>query len=258
MNLSGTWKFSLFLIVVVVCATALALARQDQSQSDKQKKEAARRQVYENRGPIVDYDSSNITMSSATQHEKNIRETRSKRHNKQAPQQLGRFPTGMEGYDIHTHDHISLPALPIKQCDLIVIGRVIDAYAFLSEDKTGVYSEFAIQIDEVLKDKTPQKIKMASSITVERLGGVVRFQNNREFPFRILDHGMLQVDGQYVLFLNQNTEGEDYQILTGYQLKEAQIVPLDISDQFDTYLGMDEAEFLNTVRQAVTRQSLRQ
>src|ERR1041385_2125991 len=43
-----------------------------------------------------------------------------------------------------------LPALPIRESETVLIGAVTDAKAFMSDDDTGVYSEFTVQVEEVL------------------------------------------------------------------------------------------------------------
>jgi hypothetical protein len=42
-------------------------------------------------------------------------------------------------------------ALPTHISNAVVIGEVTDAKAYLSEDRTSVYSEFTIRVGEVLK-----------------------------------------------------------------------------------------------------------
>ncbi len=71
-----------------------------------------------------------------------------------------------------------LPSIPVLQSDAIIIGEVVDAQAHLSNDKTGVYSEFVIRLEEILKESDGKlAISLANSqvISAERFGGAVRF-----------------------------------------------------------------------------------
>jgi hypothetical protein len=47
---------------------------------------------------------------------------------------------------IISHWQLDLPALPVVKSDAIILGEVESAQAFLSNDKTGVYSEFIVKI----------------------------------------------------------------------------------------------------------------
>ena len=48
----------------------------------------------------------------------------------------------------------SLPALPVAASDAIVMGEITNAQAYLSPDKTGVYTEYTVRVDEVLKQSS--------------------------------------------------------------------------------------------------------
>ena len=50
------------------------------------------------------------------------------------------------------------PAVPALESKLIVIGQIINASAFLSNDKQGIYTEFDIQIEELLKADNSKKL----------------------------------------------------------------------------------------------------
>ena len=62
---------------------------------------------------------------------------------------------------------------------------------------------------------------------------------------------MPQVGRNYVLFLQYNEQGDDYRILTGYELRKNRVSPLDKADHFAAYTNSNEETFLNEVREAV-------
>jgi hypothetical protein len=78
----------------------------------------------------------------------------------------------------------------------------MEARAYLSNDKTGVYSVFTIQVNEVLKNSTKTPITRGSAIEVERDGGRVRFPNGRLHMYKIGNLDMPKTGLRYVLFLN--------------------------------------------------------
>src|ERR1700755_2170007 len=54
------------------------------------------------------------------------------------------LPGNIEPLPLAAHFWIGLPALPVAQSDAVVLGEVIDRRANLTEDGTGVYSEFSV------------------------------------------------------------------------------------------------------------------
>lgn len=152
-------------------------------------------------------------------------------------------------------------ALPVAQSDAVVIGEVTDARAFLSEDKTAIYSEFAVNVSEVLKNNSPLTFNSGESITAERGGGAVRFPSGKVIRNLFDGKPMPRVGRRYVLFLKYSEEGRDFSIITGYELRAGRVIPLDglfkngnVVPQLvahQSYRGADEITFLNQIREAV-------
>src|SRR5262245_31659650 len=69
----------------------------------------------------------------------------------------------------------TLPALPVVAGDAIVVGDITSAQAFLSPDKTGVYTEYTVRVDEMLKQYSAAPIVTGGFVDVQREGGRVRF-----------------------------------------------------------------------------------
>ena len=130
----------------------------------------------------------------------------------------------------------TLPALPFAKSSAVIVGQITGAKAYLSNDKTGVYSVFTVQVDEVIKNSTQLSLSTGSSIEVERDGGRVRFPSGRTLLY--VATNMPQVGLRYVLFLT------DSQILTGYELREGKVYPLDDLPNLRTYENADETTFL--------------
>jgi hypothetical protein len=140
--------------------------------------------------------------------------------------------------------------------DLIVEGEVKDANAFLSDDGTGVYSEFTISVSDVIKSPAP--VQKHDVITAERFGGRVRFPSGELVRYRIVGHGSPSKGGKYLFFLKQMADGE-YRILTAYEMRGNKIVALDGSrtnvggrgdSPNDKHTGKDAQEFKKEVRAA--------
>lgn len=154
----------------------------------------------------------------------------------------------------------SIPALPVGSSDAVVIGEVLDAQAYLSPDKGGIYTEFSVRADEVLKQSGDAAITAGGSIEAQREGGRVRFPSGRQQSYLTHYQGVPRKGRRYVLFLKRSEQGEAFYILTGYELKAGRVHPLDGVDvpkgatelpQFAAYKGADEATFLAELRAAV-------
>jgi hypothetical protein len=244
-------KRACLLILIVVITTVLAARPSDGSKEVQAKKDTRTQKHLENyAGPIVDYDSDNKIASLSRSPD--IRKTKSRLYNNRAPQPLGDMAS--EGYDLHTHWNVGLPPLPITQSQIIAIGEVAGAEAFLSEDRTGVYSEFSIKIIDILKNKTAFPLAVGGLIVTGREGGVVRLKSGNLFPVRINDQGMPRVDRRYLFFLKYDSDAQTYHIVTAYELKSEEVIPLDGGDQFNTYHGHDVRAFLNLVQETVAQE----
>jgi hypothetical protein len=144
-------------------------------------------------------------------------------------------------------NQFDFPGLPVEQSPVIVIGDVLQAEAHLSEDKTGVYSEFTIRLVEVLKADSSLP---SSEMIVERLGGYVHYPDGRKLLYRVGTGGMPRVGARYLYFLKPSPQ-QDYSILTAYEFGEKGVMALDPSAQFEKYDGYAPTEFRSLVIQTL-------
>jgi hypothetical protein len=152
----------------------------------------------------------------------------------------------------------ALQAIPAGQSDTIIVGEVISAEAHLSNDKTSVYSEFTVRVDEVIKNKSPMALFPSALISTERRGGRVRFPSGKTVLRGVYGRHMPQPQRRYVFFLEYQAEGESFPIITAYEIRNHQIFPLDgttgtasTSNPFTAYLtykAVAETGFINEVK----------
>ena len=155
---------------------------------------------------------------------------------------------------LQTDAYLTVPAIPVKESELIVIGKVLAAAAHLSNNKKTVYSEFTVQIDEILRDTTGN-IKKEGSVTVDREGGFVEYKNGLRRFHAIGALSMPQVGGKYILFLRNRDKGPNYEIINGYELKDDGVRVLTHSPETISYFGMDQTVLLSRVRKALSEAS---
>src|SRR5687767_6344680 len=146
--------------------------------------------------------------------------------------------------------HPTFPALPVAESEIVVVGTIGSAQAHLSENKENVFSEFALIVEDVLKSKI-QEVERDSVLTIDRVGGHVRYPNGHRILYRITGLNMPQVGGRYLLFLTLKHNNEDISILTAYRLTPNGAIPLDDLHQVKSLTGVTEADILQRVRKLI-------
>jgi hypothetical protein len=122
----------------------------------------------------------------------------------------------------------------------------------MSGNKQNVVSEFVVHVEKVYKPAAPAAPAAGSSITVERFGGNVRYPDGQTVLYRWAGTSMPKVGGRYILFLESISQSGDYTILTGYELGEREVSPLDTSWQFEALRGIGTSAFLKRLNDSLT------
>jgi hypothetical protein len=208
-------------------------------------------------GPVVNFtppNSPDTADSSRTADEQARRHAKNARYDNPALLPFTEDPALTPGIS-SSHWWVHLPALPVSQSDAIAVGSVTDSRAFLSNDRCAVYSEFYLQVEQVLKDGT-QSISPGTVITTTRFGGIIHFASGRRYAYRVPRQGWPATGSRYVLFLRKNQSG-DFDIVTGYELRDGVAKPLDGTDlhgplPFQQYAGTPEPALLDAIKAALT------
>lgn len=170
--------------------------------------------------------------------------------NKKYREYKNRIGPGFKAYEIY-HWPPGFPTLPVAHSDAVIIAEVTDASAHLTADKSSVYSEFGVCIEEILKNVEPP-LTVGSSVTLDRAGGRVRYSNGKTSQFVLSGFGMPVVHRRYVFFIKGDSE-QDYQIITGYEIHGGRVYPLDETTSSDTrfeiHANAEERHFLDNLRQ---------
>jgi hypothetical protein len=207
--------------------------------------------------PVVDYDNEISKPKDKPRKEKDDRFKGQGNADRRKP--ISQLPDGIEILPTAGHWWVGLSALPTDQSNVVIRGYIASRAAHLSDDRTGIYSEFEVQVAEVFKD-TSSAITAGTALTVNRAGGSVRFTSGKIQTYGITHQDMPRPGRQYVLFL-QKTAAGDLLILTGYELTNERVQPLDGEDTDDSrsalpfakYRGKDTESFLQEVRDAAAR-----
>ena len=148
-----------------------------------------------------------------------------------------------------------LPALPVEESDLVVTGLAIGVTAHLSNDKTGIYSEYTIRVEQVLKDGLSRNLTSASTIMIDRAGGAVLYPDGHRLAYFIAERKLPVVGAMYALFLRDDKRSKNLEIVTLYELKANNIVPLDSGVSFEDVKTMTKASFMKTLQEKLVKPS---
>lgn len=251
-------KTMLLLLAMITISIAVGLAglRAQTGQSNKQNEVHSKEQQkidFDEQFPMVDY----LTPEPVDLEKRAKRRAKSKHYDNRAVLPLPHYKDKGQGVQEYNDWETRLSPLPVVQSDAIVIGEITDAQAYLSNDKSGVYSEFVTRADEVLKSERGQ-VTAGQLMLVQREGGRVKYPDGEVAKFIIVGQNMPRIGRRYLLFLKSNGDGQDYSILTGYELRAGSVFPLDqpsSKSKFDTYKDIDETAFRRALHDAITQAS---
>jgi len=153
------------------------------------------------------------------------------------------------------HWWMGIPKIPVELSDAIVVGRILEARAYLPDDRSFPYSEFAVSIRETLKEGESWPLPPAARITVQRIGGAVRYASGRVAECRVASMNYPLVGHDYLLFLQHIDPGEDFYLLAGYELRNESFFALDNSKvlPFESLDGTPSDQLLQAIRAEVVR-----
>ncbi len=206
--------------------------------------------------PIVDFDSPGPVAPT----EANARRLKNTRHDRESV--VVREPYAHAGEVVREPEWRSGQGpsdLPTDRSAVVVEGIVADSKAFLSEDKTGIYSEFTLGVSRVLKVAPGFSVNPGDMIVTERFGGRVRYPSGQVILYRLEGQGAPIVGKRYLFFLSK-ADQDSYKLLTAYEIQGQKIYALDGSrinfrgkgdSVFDKHNGEDLDSFMRKVARAI-------
>lgn len=247
---------SILLIFAVLPNISTSITKSQSQTSTKESSLAD--QIQEQDLPTVYYDGRKTASAQSASETDPARRAKNARYEKQLV--VRDLDTGGRPVMAFSHWDAALPALPVGRSALVVFGEVVDATAYLSNDQTGVYSEFTVRIERVFKNDKSSVVFPGDLITSERWGGRVIFPSGRIIAYANRGQRMPQLGQHYLFFLERNPE--QYNLLTAYQLRAEQVEPLDGSGApggehsewpGNAYKGMTVTQFLRDVEGAIAK-----
>jgi hypothetical protein len=249
-----TVSFIILTTLVLVAATGQSQTAQN-GQVKKPPFAETIEEADENHFPVVDY----IAEKRLSGAERKKRDAKGKKYDSRHAAPINEFSNRIFSFIDWER---GLSAFPIERSSAVVIGEVIEAEAHLSTDETKIYSESSVRVDEVLKNDQLIFLSPQSRITVERLGGRVRFPSGKIVTAAVSNQDLPRVGRRYVLFLTHDFimggRYDDLFILTGYELRGELVLPLDklpSGHPINTYKGSKTEVFLKDLMSALANAS---
>lgn len=237
------WKeFTILMVTVLLIAAMFAIQAQPQNaQASQTRRGETIEEADVSQFPIVEY----VAEKSLAGEERAKWEAKGKKYNSRHVPAINEFSNQVFSFIDWER---GLPAFPFERSSAVIIGEITGAEAHLSSDETKIYSEFTVQIDEVLKNDKQVALSPRSKIKVERAGGRVRFPSGKIVTAAVSKQDLPRIGRRYVLFLTHDfimggQYAETLFILTGYELRKGKIFPLDkvsTGHPINSYKGSDE------------------
>ena len=243
-------KLTLSLFILVIGTLGLTFARRNQTPSRKVTDAEALKQRQEKKArfPVANYDEPELIDPKKNQ----ARKEKKARHNNFS--MVAKNPPEWQAELLFIDEGVvQTPALPVARSGLIVVGEVKTAEAHVSENKENVYSEFTVHITKVFKTANSSIIE-GTEITIDRIGGFVRYPNGRTVLYNVSGQNMPAIGERYVFFLT-SPNNQDQIIVTAYGLGRGAVTPLDDSPQFEEFRGMPEDVFLQKLHDSLIKSS---
>jgi len=148
-----------------------------------------------------------------------------------------------------------LGPFPVAPSAAIVVGTVLSGKAFVSKDRTYVYSDYQVRVDRVLKQDASASLALGEQIVVSRGGGTIDFPSGHIRNYLNNGEGFPAIGSQYLFFLGKpNFPEHEYEQIVGslYQLDGGEVHPLD-DGQMGAFDHMSQGFFLTRVEQAIDK-----
>lgn len=215
----------LAVIVFILAFGVLILTTASATRQEREQKTVREANPDFSRFPIADFHGPEPA-------DANLRAAREAKGRKYNNKHMPRISDDTHQIFSNTDWDVRLPALPVERSAVVVIGTVRSARAYLTPDKTGIYSEFQVATETVVKNDPNNVITDGAMITVERKGGRARMPSGKIVISWVSHQNMPRVGGRYVLFLTHDFETlndtpKDFYLLTGYELRDGRVHLLD-------------------------------
>ncbi len=149
----------------------------------------------------------------------------------------------------HVDRFLTAPFFSFEKCSHVILGTVIRQQPFLSEDKTAIYTEFRVRIEEVFKNDPVQAIAAGEDILIEREGGKLKLATGQIVELPVYGNGtMPRVESRYVFSLTSRNGA--FAFAESYEIRDGLVFPLYFMNPHPEEV---EANFLTSLHEALSK-----
>lgn len=258
-------KYRIFIVTVIgaglFIGSLVALGARSQGNKQNQGKTdaALAKQIDDDATPIVDLQSPD----NSDRVDKNNRRMKNARYDHSGDDKTRPNIFNIHGAVGEPEWRAGYSDIPVATSDLIVEAVVSESHAFLSNDRTGIYSEFTLLVAKPAKLTTGSGVNVNDRIVGERFGGRIKYPSGQIARFRIGRQGTPIIGKRYLFFLAK-LDQDTYNILTAYEIQGDTVSPLDGSrielggrqgaSIFDKHSGETLDSFLAEVDKAINKE----
>ncbi|HEX5964839.1 MAG TPA: hypothetical protein VFY51_02870 [Pyrinomonadaceae bacterium] len=148
--------------------------------------------------------------------------------------------------------------IPAEDSALVVAGQVVKVQPYLSGDRSRIYTEITIAIDDLLKTDNNNRVAVNKTVVIDRPGGALKLRTGRiARDGRVVENlGKPALDKRYVFFACAVNDGKDVSLIKSYELLNGKVYTNDsrrsrliaVQEGVPSTLT-DEAAFLKAVRE---------
>lgn len=192
------------------------------------------------------------------------RKTRNLHYNSTGSDLTARDPA--QEYFIETILPRGLPVIPSNESSDVAIGKVVKIQPYFSEDKSQIYTEISLQVEEVLKHQSSNLLSQSRTITLDKVGGAIQLDSGKivRYEVRIDGRGNPCLGNRYLFFIEKSNKSDGFHFIRGYELSEGKVFTLDNSKKklitkkyaFSEEFA-DEKSFLNIVQREIEKNKIK-
>ena len=155
---------------------------------------------------------------------------------------------------------LAVDFIPAAESAVVVTGRVVKVQPYLSGDRSRIYTEITVAVDDLLKRDRDSRLSVSNTVVIDRLGGALKLKTGDVVRDEIhIDNlGKPQLGKRYVFFAERVNDGSDLSLIKSYESINGQVFTNDSGSGrlISSLPGVpqawaDEAVFLKAVRQVI-------
>jgi hypothetical protein len=169
-----------------------------------------------------------------------IRQARGAMFNNPGQPRLEDMPPGAPPFLQVINLRKDIPELPTKGIDAILVGQLIAAQPYQSNDHSAIYVESTSLVEQVFNQRSGSA-KPGDKITLVQNGGSMLLASGRAISQVTAGSGNpLQVNGRYLFFLIYSSGGECYRVGKAWWLTGGKAVALSTDDLIRVQAGTSQ------------------